>query len=351
MAVFSRDTFTVAADTALQSHAGEAGGWSLYNGSSVTISGANDNILLGSAISGGIASPAPAGPNHLAELSVLRSSGALSEISIFCRYNTATSTGYRVAMTGAGDLALIRDDAGVPTVLASAAGVIGLGVAALVRLEVTDTAKRVLVDGAQVLSSADNTIAVTGVTGFFGKNPKGGYFLYIDNWLAGDIVAETVSQDTSVVITAGAVSVVTQQDTSLQLSAAVTLAVDTLTTITPAPPYVFHAVQGVVTFDRGPARPAMTDRQLQPVSSSAAGERRAGAVVATLRPIAVRWPGMATADLAAFETFLSAVAGDLFLVELFDGVRRTVRLEGALTSRELTPDRHDVSFTLLELVA
>jgi hypothetical protein len=159
------------------------------------------------------------------------------------------------------------------------------------------------------------------------------------------------SQDTVVTVTAGASAVETQFDTSLAVAEQIAANFDTLSTVTPRPPYVLHSAAGGISFTRAPQRPATACRPLQAQLSSAAGVRSAAPLIGRTRTLSLDWRGIGAAELAALEAFLAAVGSDVFIFAGVDGVARTVLQVGEIGTIEKTPDRLDLRLELLEILS
>ena len=112
----------------------------------------------------------------------------------------------------------------------------------------------------------------------------------------------------------------------------------------------FNHISGSVIFTSNPSRSSRSVERLQAHGETAAGVRYGKAAHAGLQLIDLHWPGMSSADLANFETFLrDTVQGtsEDFTYTNPSGVTTNVRFAVArIMSTEVAFDRHVVDVTL-----
>jgi hypothetical protein len=363
MGIIVQDSFTGADGTQLTAHTGEVGAtWSKFGHPT------EDPDLILSA--GKLVPPAGyidlPGPRHYASgaypsgIQVVEATvkngavaGGAGYFYLHVRLVDVLNS-YAAAVASDGTVSLFKWVNGSSFLLASLAGAFPAGTTKRLRVEATDATKRVLLDGVEILTSTDNSIAGPGTAGLdLSAWPSAAvtWNLEVDDLLATDYLSAAASFDTSLVVTAGAAAVETQFDTSLVLTGPVSATFDTLTTVTPRPPYVLHSAAGGVSFTRAPQRPATADRPLQAQLTSAAGVRSAAPLIGRTRTLSLDWRGIGAAELAALEAFLAAVGSDVFIFAGVDGVARTVLQVGEIGTLEKSPDRLDLRLELLEILS
>lgn len=333
MGIVIQDSFTGTDGTQLTAHTGEVGAtWSK--------GGAGPDLILSA---GKLVPPAgylaTSGPLHyasgaypsgvqVAEAVIYNGSitGGTGTLELFVRYADAANC-YAARVFNDGTVALVKWVGGVFTTISSIAGAFPVGTTKRLTIEATDATKRVLLDHVEILTSSDNTVAGPGTAGLdLGGWPAAAvtWDVQIDDFLATDF---------------------------LDVTGAIAFTFDTLTTVTPRPPYVFHSVAGGISFARAPQRPALADRPLQAALASAAGVRSGAPLLGRSRTLNLDWRGIGTAELAALEAFLLAVGSDVFIFAGVDGVARTVLQVGEINVLEKTPDRSDLRLELLEILS
>lgn len=167
---FVYDTFTDTAGTLLESHTPDTGGtWTRVRGGGIEIvsntarpdRNKSDDLYVNSA-----AAPSP---DYVAGISVTFAGNNEDNIvELYARVDVALSTGYGATLDALGNYRIIRYVGGVPTVLASGTttALKPRGTVNEIVFFVTDSAKRLIVNGTIVATTADNTVTAAGLAGF-----------------------------------------------------------------------------------------------------------------------------------------------------------------------------------------
>jgi hypothetical protein len=175
MAVFAADTFTGADGTAIVGGgytASDGGTWSEHPNElagTACLSDANACRTSAAGLSMYIHSATPGGAEYDVELDVIcKTAASPADVTGPAgRILTAARTYYFGNHSRAGATWELRKFVGgVNTLLGSSAGALTAGVTYHAKLEIRNAAKKLFVDGVELISSADNVIAGAGQAGF-----------------------------------------------------------------------------------------------------------------------------------------------------------------------------------------
>jgi hypothetical protein len=167
---FAYDTFTGTTGTFLETHTPDTGGtWSRIRGQGIQIisntarpdRNQSNDIYINSA-----AAPAA---DYVVGISVtFAGSNADNIIELYGRVSLALTNGYGVTLDALGNYQILRYVGGTPTVLASGttAALNPRGTVNEIVFFITDSAKRLIVNGTIVATTSDNTVTAAGTAGF-----------------------------------------------------------------------------------------------------------------------------------------------------------------------------------------
>ncbi|MGH9421205.1 MAG: hypothetical protein ACRD3J_14605, partial [Thermoanaerobaculia bacterium] len=188
--IFVQDTFTVGANTMLESHTPNTGGaWTRRTGGSgIIINAAADNarnVATGDWNVYTNATTAPAAEAVVDATVTFTRVNANNFVDLFGRASVTLLNAYsmRIAGAGANNATLIRWSGGTPTTLASATVAITANSAINVELSLKNASKSIVINGVTVASSADNTLTGAGIVAL-GMQSNGGNQTIVDNFLA-----------------------------------------------------------------------------------------------------------------------------------------------------------------------
>lgn len=191
---FVTDTFSGGSDVALTSHAGEVGAtWAqiptTFGSIRVSAAGRAYPAAAQVATCYPVGTPASAEYDVAADVVCLSTSG-LSGLSLGVggRYSTSDETGYLVRTSGT-QWGLLRGNSGSFTSLGTFNQTLAAGTTYALKLEIRNSAKKVYIDGVAQITSADNSIASTGVPVLRGVVAGGGTAtagVHLDNFTAAD---------------------------------------------------------------------------------------------------------------------------------------------------------------------
>jgi hypothetical protein len=176
VAEFLNDTFTEGSDTALASHTADSGGaWAQhpnFTTNTMTVVASEDrvkgNSTSGTAFYYNNETPGSAEYDVEATFRVTTAGDSQSHPGLLARLATGASTFYQMYYAGdgtPGPVQLQKVVAGVATTLATAAFTPATNTDYQFKLEIRDAAKKVYIDGVEVISSADNAITDAGFVG------------------------------------------------------------------------------------------------------------------------------------------------------------------------------------------
>ncbi|MGA8807443.1 MAG: hypothetical protein WB973_06160, partial [Thermoanaerobaculia bacterium] len=167
---FVSDTFTVGANTMLESHLPNTGGaWARRTGTNgVILNAAADNARNVSAGDWSVytnATVAPAAEVVVGETVTFTNANTNNFIDLFGRASVTLLQAYSVRLEagGANNLTLSRWSGGTPTTIATATVAITLNSPVNIVLSLKNAAKSVTINGVTVASSADNTVTGAGI--------------------------------------------------------------------------------------------------------------------------------------------------------------------------------------------
>jgi hypothetical protein len=167
---FITDTFVGTAGTDLNTHTADVGGaWARQSGTSSGLILTNPNRIrpdVGTAVRVYYNATVPAAAEYDVSLDVTILSVIGDTAGPVGRASTGAATYYFARCNAqAGTVDLYKVVSGTPTLLASAAYTWTVGQTYTIKLELRDAAKKVHVNGVEVLSSADNAITAVGRAG------------------------------------------------------------------------------------------------------------------------------------------------------------------------------------------
>ena len=196
---FVSDAFTVGANTMLDVHAPNVGGaWTrLIGAGGIIINAAADNARNVNAGDRNIytnATPSPAAEDVVGITVTFTTANANNFIELFGRGATAPLNGYSARLTAGGNLSLIRYNGGVPTTLATAIVAVTPNTAISIVLSLKNASKQIWINGVvTAATSADNTLAATGVVGL-GMNSNNPGETIADNFFASTFAPTAVDR-------------------------------------------------------------------------------------------------------------------------------------------------------------
>ncbi|MEA2415025.1 MAG: hypothetical protein QOI58_1682 [Thermoanaerobaculia bacterium] len=168
--VFVFDTFTVGANTMLESHAPNTGGaWTRQTGGSgIILNAAADNARNVAATDWSVytnATIAPAAEVVVGVTVTFTNANTNNFIDLYGRASVSLLQAYsmRLVAGGANNLTLIRWNGGTPTTIATATVAVTLNSAISIVLSLKNASKSVQINGVTVASSADNTVTGAGI--------------------------------------------------------------------------------------------------------------------------------------------------------------------------------------------
>lgn len=169
--IFVQDTFTVNANTALESHAPDTGGtWSRVTGNGLTLLAANDNVRNVSNNDYSAYSNSTTAPNAEQVIGItvtFTNPSSNNFVDLFGRSTGGLLTNaYFVRVTSGGSVTLNIIQSGVVTTLASTTMTFATNTPIEIVLSLKNTSKDVYIDGASIVSSTNNTLTSAGITGF-----------------------------------------------------------------------------------------------------------------------------------------------------------------------------------------
>lgn len=198
MTTFAQDAFTDTDNTLLENHTGETGAtWTkhgLTGTGSAQITNANrlQNGTANSVIY--TASGTPPSASYGVSFTFRMITDVNDVAGVAGRLaSTTVGNGYIAYAFGGIQYKLSRVDAGVETVLGSVDEVYSTGTDYTGKLDITDGAKRFLVDGVQKITSADNTYTAAGLAGVLFNTVAGSDTTgtHLDNFVASDGILYT----------------------------------------------------------------------------------------------------------------------------------------------------------------
>jgi hypothetical protein len=167
---FVSDTFTVGVNTMLEAHLPNTGGaWARQAGANgIILNAAADNARNVGATDWSVytnATVAPAAEVVVGVTVTFTNANTNNFIDLFGRASVSLLQAYSVRLVagGANNLTLSRWSGGVPTTIATATVAITLNTPINIVLSLKNAAKSVTINGVTVASSADNTVATTGI--------------------------------------------------------------------------------------------------------------------------------------------------------------------------------------------
>jgi len=195
---FVSDTFTVAANTMLEAHTPDTGGaWTRYiGGSGVILNGAADNARNVATGDWNVYGNATAAPNaeHVVGLTVtFTAASANNFVELYGRGSASLLNGYAVRFTSAGVVTMLRYSGGAPTTIASGTVAVTLNSATSVIFSLKNASKQLWINGVQVLTSADNTVAATGIVAL-AMQSNGANQVIVDNFFASTFAPTAVDR-------------------------------------------------------------------------------------------------------------------------------------------------------------
>lgn len=178
MAEFLKDTFTDADNTALTAHVGEVGaGWTIHPSYTPNYTILNGRVYNPNAATAVYASGVPGTVEYDVEGTLFFHTTGNQFQGIVGRFSTTANTYYTVRWSTWGTTKspifgweLIKSVAGTQTILAQSAFTATAGATYTVRLSIRDAAKKVFIDGAEIISNTDNAITEAGRAGLRAAN-------------------------------------------------------------------------------------------------------------------------------------------------------------------------------------
>jgi hypothetical protein len=164
---FVSDSFTVAANTMLEAHTPNTGGaWTRQTGGSGIIlnaaAGNARNVAAGDwSVYTNAAVPGSAEVVIGASV-VFTNANANNWVDLFGRASVSLLNAYQARFAANGNVSLIRYSGGAPTTLATGTVTVALNTPTEFILSLKNASKQIWINGVQVVSSADNTVAALG---------------------------------------------------------------------------------------------------------------------------------------------------------------------------------------------
>ncbi|MCU1246072.1 MAG: hypothetical protein JWN02_1982, partial [Acidobacteria bacterium] len=195
---FVSDTFTVGANTMLEAHSPNVGGaWTRYvGGSGITLNAAADNarnVATGDWNVYGNATSAPNAEHVVGATVTFAAASANNFLELYGRGSASLLNGYAIRFASSGAISMVRYVGGAATTVASGTVTVALNSPITVVFSLKNASKQLWINGVQVLTSADNTVATTGIVAL-AMQSNGANQVIVDNFFASTFAPTAVDR-------------------------------------------------------------------------------------------------------------------------------------------------------------